>query len=145
MTKMFIVLFLVGSLYNLLAENKEYYSIVKVLNKLNGITSVSISKTTSKTDCETLLQGFLKGNSKFKDAKVLHSGCTNKLPFEYNKSFNNQPINDAMYVGYINFIWPSRVIMYGMDKSWLTDRGCSFLVDQYNKKDAKAFCIYDEK
>ncbi len=130
---------------NVLAEDR-YFAVTKVLNTTNDVKTVTIVMTNDKKDCISLLNGAIEGNNKFKELmKVISSECLDRLPPEYLRAFNNKPIRGVMYVAYTNIVWPSRVLMYGIDESWLSDQGCSLLADNYKSFDKNAHCVYAEK
>lgn len=135
-----ILTFLCGG--NALAKDK-YFSLVKVLNTTNGITTATVTLTESKKTCSTHLKGAAEGNKEFGGLmKTITSKCIRKLTPEYLKAFNNKTIKNVMYISYTNIIWPSRVIMYGIEKSWLSKQGCSIIVKNYKSIDKNAICIY---
>ncbi len=128
-----------------LAEDR-YFAVTKVSNSTNGITSVTIVMANDKKDCRSLLDGAIEGNKQFGEVmRIVSSECLVKLPENYLRSFNNKSIRGVLYVAYINIIWPSRVLMYGLDESWLSGQGCASFAEAYKSIDKNVRCVYGAK
>lgn len=127
------------------SDKKSYFAITEVLNTSNNVISVTIFMTDNKNDCESLLQGTIDGNVNADYMKINNSACVTKLPNDYAKAFENEPINDVLYIAYKNLIWPSRILMKGIDASWLSEEGCKIMIKTYQSIDKNAYCVYGIK
>lgn len=139
---LFLLLFGAG---NVAAENR-YFAVTKALNTTSGVTSVVIAMAKYETDCAPLRDGMIEGYQKSNEAmQIISAECLSDLPSEYMRAFRNKPIPGVMYIAYTETIWPFRILMYGVDKSWFSDQGCSVVANYYQSIDKNARCIYGEK
>lgn len=140
------ILFLLIAFFSTIcvAEDIDYYSTLKTQNTVNGIVSVYIMKRIGSDGCKTQLESDKKFQSSISGLKIISAECIKEsnLAGDYLKAFNMKPISRAMYIAFKNEIWSTRVIMYNVDSSWLTQQGCDYLLQSYKKFDSQASCVF---